>query len=52
MREDILLMGHSGVGKSTYVQEAAKKLKLPYMSMQITSELEEKDVTSKLQFNE
>lgn len=49
---DILLSGPSGVWKSSYAVEIAKKMNLPYISFQIDSNIDEKTFSSNMSFNE
>ena len=52
LNEDVLLIWPSGVGKSSFAKESARRLRLPYIDLQITDNLEENDLSSKLEWNE
>ena len=50
--EDLLLIWPSGVGKSALTKELAKRLNLPYISFQITDDVQERDFSSYVEWNE
>lgn len=50
--EDVMLVWPSWVGKTSIAKEVAKYMKLPYIDLQITEDFEEKDISSKLWWNE
>ncbi len=50
--EDLLLIWPSGVWKSSVVRELAERLGLPYIDLQITENLQEGDLQTKLAWNE
>ncbi len=50
--KDILLTGPSGVWKSTYATDIARRLNLPYISFEIDSNITEKTFLSNMKFNE
>jgi len=52
LNEDVLLIWPSWVGKSSITKEVAKRMKLPYIDLQVTDNLQESDLQSQLSWNE